>query len=260
VQLTHSTAGGAVGVDYRTATWLVGVAAGGSASTFAVPDRTTSGQLDGGHVGLYGIGTWNQLYAAATLSYAHFDSTTTRRIAMPGITENAQGRFGSDMLGGRIEAGWRQPFGAFVLSPFAALQFAQLWQVGYAETSTTVAGTPGILGLGFAAKTVSSLPLFVGAQAETRMTMPDGAVWTPWVRASWVHEFEPTREVTPTFLTLPTATFTVEGPRAASDSGRLDLGSRLVYGERFSLFGTFYGEFSDRSRSYGGNGGVTVKW
>ena len=53
-----SAAGGAMGFDYQVdPTRLVGVAVGGSESHFSVPDRATSGNLLGGHVGAYGVAT-----------------------------------------------------------------------------------------------------------------------------------------------------------------------------------------------------------
>jgi outer membrane autotransporter protein len=77
---------------------------------------------------------------------------------------------------------------------------------------------------------------------------------------SWVHEFEPTRDITATFLTLANSTFTVDGPRAARDAARIDVGSKLAITRNVSLFGTFIGEFSDRSQLYSGNGGLRVVW
>ena len=54
-----SAAGGAMGFDYQVdPTRLVGFAVGGSKSHFSVPDRATSGNLLGGHVGAYGVATW----------------------------------------------------------------------------------------------------------------------------------------------------------------------------------------------------------
>jgi uncharacterized protein with beta-barrel porin domain len=258
--LTHDTAGGAAGIDYRIGNWLFGAAAGGSTSNFSVPGLATSGHLDGGHLGVYGATQWGQAYASGTLGYAHFDNSTTRTIAALGSSETAQGRFGSDLFGGRFELGWRERFGAYTVTPFAALQFAELWQQGYTETSTTAAGAPGIMGLSFASKAVSSLPLFLGLQADTNMTLWNGMTWLPTARVSWVHEFEPTRDVSAIFLTLPTAAFTVEGPRAARDAARVDLGSKLFLNERVALFGNFIGEFSGRSQTLAGTGGIRVSW
>src|SRR5262249_59335469 len=92
--------GGAMGFDYQVdATRLVGVAVGGSEAHFSVPDRATSGDLLGGHVGAYGVQTWGALYAAGVLSYSRFDNDVRRTIAGVGPTETATGRFASDLFG-----------------------------------------------------------------------------------------------------------------------------------------------------------------
>jgi outer membrane autotransporter protein len=82
----------------------------------------------------------------------------------------------------------------------------------------------------------------------------------PYARTSWVHELEPTREVTAAFITLPGSSFTVDGPRAARDSGRIDVGSKLAITRNASVFGSFDGELSGRSQMYAGKGGLRISW
>jgi outer membrane autotransporter protein len=259
--LSHSTVGGAAGLDYRVnPNLLVGVAAGGSASTFSVPDRSTSGSLDGAHIGTYGVARWDAWYAAGALAFNAFDNKVTRTIAGVGPTEIATGTFNSDMLSGRFEVGYKRTFNGFAITPFAAVQFAELWQSGYAETSTTLAGAPGVNGLTYSSQTVSSLPTFLGAQFDTRVMLANGMVWSPYARVSWVHELEPTRDINASFITLPVTNFTVFGPSATRDAARVDLGSKLAIGRNTALFASFDGEFSDRSQMYAGKGGFKLVW
>jgi hypothetical protein len=75
-----------------------------------------------------------------------------------------------------------------------------------------------------------------------------------------VHELDPSRAIAASFITLPGASFTVEGPRAARDAARIDAGSKLAISRTVSLFDSFDGEFSARSRMYAGKGGVLVEW
>jgi len=259
--LSHHTAGGAVGVDYRADhDLLLGLAAAGSSSDFSVPDRATSGNLDGAHVGAYGAAKWGAFYALGNISYSRFDNSTTRTISGIGPSETATGSFASDELGGRLELGWRQPLGRFTVAPFAAAQFLQLWQRGYAETSVTAAGAPGILGLDFQPQQVSSLPTFLGAQIDTQVDFAGGASWRPYLRASWVHEFEARRDVTAALLLFPGNAFTVDGASAASDAVRIEGGGDFRLTHTASLFASFGGEYSGRSGSLAGTGGLRVVW
>ncbi|HXW27338.1 MAG TPA: autotransporter domain-containing protein [Xanthobacteraceae bacterium] len=258
---SHNTAGAAAGLDYQVNyNLLVGLAAGGSTSTFSVPDRATSGTLDGAHIGTYGVARWDAWYAAGALAFNAFDNRLTRTVAGVGPTEIETGAFNSDMLSGRFEVGYKQAFNGFAVTPFAAVEFAELWQAGYTESSTTLAGTPGVNGLTYSAQTVSSLPTFLGAQFDTRVVLANGTVWSPYARVSWVHEFDPTRDINASFITLPVTNFTVFGPSGARDAARIDLGSKLAIGRNIALFASFDGEFSDRSQMYAGRGGLEVTW
>jgi uncharacterized protein with beta-barrel porin domain len=73
---------------------------------------------------------------------------------------------------------------------------------------------------------------------------------TPYLRASWVHEFEPTRQIAATFISIPSAAFVVDGARPASDSGRLDAGAKVALDSTRMVFANFSGEWSGISQSY----------
>jgi len=254
------TAGGAAGVDHQIGDLLLGVAAGGSSSHFSVPSLSTSGTIDGGHVGAYAVKTFGAVYAAATLNYAHFSNKTDRTISGVGTAENASGTFGSDQLGGRFELGWRKPLEHFTLTPFAAIEPAALWQRAYTETSTTTSGGSGMLGLSYSAHTATSLPTFLGAQIDTRYVLAGGQVLSPLARLSWVHEFKADRQVEASFISIPSTLFTVDGARAARDSVRLDTGMTLTLNQSVALFASFNGEFSGDSQMASATGGAKIAW
>jgi outer membrane autotransporter protein len=85
-------------------------------------------------------------------------------------------------------------------------------------------------------------------------------VWSPFVNAAWIHEFEPSRTVTASLTNLPVGAFTVEGARAASDSGRVELGSRLALNRSWEVSGRVTGEFSRAGQSYSGIGSLKASW
>jgi outer membrane autotransporter protein len=255
-----AVAGGAMGLDYQVdPTRLVGVAVGGSEAHFSVPDRTTSGDVVGGHMGAYGVATWGALYAAGVVSYSRFDNWTTRTIAGIGPTETATGSFASDLLGARLEIGRTYTLPRVNITPFAALQGSTLWERGFTESSTA-GGLPGILGLTYQSQTVTSLPTFLGVQFDTRWAFANGTVWSPFVRAAWVHEFSPDRSTTGSLVSIPGTLFTVDGARAWSNALKVNAGSRVALNRYASLFASFDGEFSNSGHSYGGRGGVRFSW
>jgi autotransporter-associated beta strand protein len=260
-RLSHDTGGLAGGLDYQLAPdTLVGFAIGGSSSNFSVRDRITSGHLEAAHLGGYGVKTWGSLYAAGALSFSTFRNSTARTIAGIGPSQTATTSFGSNLLSGRLEVGAKQTFRGFAVTPFAAVQLAELWQNGFTESNPVPAGGAGPLGLSYGSRTVSSLPTFLGAQLDTRIAFANGMMLSPYARLAWVHEFNPNRAINASFIALPGAAFTVDGPRAASDAARIDAGAKLALAPNAWVFASFDGEFSDRGQSYAGKGGVRIAW
>jgi outer membrane autotransporter protein len=261
--MRSTTWGGALGFDYQPSrNFMFGFAAGSAESAFAVNDRYTTGDVNGGHFGIYGVARSEQLYAAIAVSYARLTNSTKRLI--PGVgtlpSETATGGFSSNELYGRFELGWKVPVGSVKLTPFVAVEYAQLWQNGYTESSLTAGGAPGMLGLTYQPQVTDSLPTFVGAQVETTWADAFGVSYTPFLRASWVHEFEPDRTVVPSFIAAPGFNFTIEGARAASDGARVDAGFKVNLSRNFGLYANFNGEFSPRSEVYSGTGGFKYAW
>jgi uncharacterized protein with beta-barrel porin domain len=254
-------AGGAFGVDYQAnPDMLVGLGVGGSRSSHNVDSLATTGTLDGAHFGAYGMQRFGSAYLAALASYSRFNNSTTRTIVGLGPAETATGAFSSDQVGGRLEIGNTYAFNGIGITPFVAAQVSEQSQRGYTESSVTAGGGPGMLGLTYQPVTVWSLPTFVGAQFDTRVVFANGAVWSPYARVSWVHEFNPTRQVSAFISALPAATFTVDGARAASDSAKIDLGSRLVVSRNVAFTANVSGELSDRGQTYSGTGSLRVSW
>ena len=256
--LRQRTGGGAAGLDYTFSPNLtVGAAIGGSTSSFSVSSRATDGTVDAGHIGTYGIARWAGFYAAGVVSYSRFENSTTRTIAGIGATETATAKFSSDLLSARVEIGRPIDFWQLTVTPFAAVEISELWQRAYNETSTA-GGAPGILGLNFAARSITSLPTFLGMQFDSSFVFPNGTVWTPYTRVSWVHEFYPNREVTASLLGI--TPWTVAGPRAARDSLKVDAGSRVAVTPAIALYANVNGEFAGHSRFYTAAGGMRYAW
>ena len=78
--------------------------------------------------------------------------------------------------------------------------------------------------------------------------------------AAWAHDFNPERSITPTFQTLPGASFVVNGAAHAPDSALVTASAEMKWLNGFSLAGTFEGEFSNVTTSYAGKGVVRYAW
>lgn len=256
-----NAAGGLFGVDRQIAPdLLIGGAVGASSSRFSASSLSTSGKSDAAHLGVYVLKTFGAAYLAGALHYAHANNDTDRTISGIGITEQAKGNFDSDQFGGRLELGCRYAMKSVTLTPFAAIAPTTLWQQGYSESSTASTGAPGILGLTYQSHRVSSFPTFLGLQVDGRFAFADGTTLSPFVRASWLHEFDTTRSITASFINIPGGSFTAEGASAAANALRLEGGTTLALTERASLFASVTSELSSRSSSFAGMGGLRLGW
>jgi len=268
-RLNYSGGGFAMGADYRAdRDTLLGFGVGAGLSSFSVPDRATSGDVDGGHIAAYGAKRWGSFYATGIIGYDFFHNEEKRFatlpgagqviVPVPGFAEKLRGSFFSQSLSTRVEIGWRTWFDHLAVTPFAALQYGLLGMNGYTETA--IVG-PSVLGLSYANRVVDSLPLFLGTQFDSKFeiaSMP--AAW--WLRAAWVHEFESDRTINPSFLAAPGYDFVVNGATPARDAARFDAGLKLAVRRNAELFTTFNGEFSDKGKgsSYAGTGGLRISW
>jgi outer membrane autotransporter protein len=258
--LDGHTAGFAAGIDVQIdRTTLVGIAGGYTQSGFSVDQRFTNGTTEGGHVGLYGVKRLGPFYLAGTAEYAHFYNTTDRFIDFV-VDERAFGKFTSDAFSARLEAGWRRDFAGHYVTPFAGIELSRLLTGGFAENSINVLGGPGILGLSFDSQSTTSLASSLGLQFDSRYVFSNGHTLLPFVRVAWVHEFDPDRGLTSNLIASPAASFSLDGAPASSDVARVNAGLKLEVTKRAALFGYFTGDFSDRSQSYGGTGGVKITW
>ncbi|MBN9051534.1 MAG: hypothetical protein J0H78_18910 [Rhizobiales bacterium] len=260
--LSQSTFGGMIGVDRQVGRDnLVGIAAGVSRGDFAVSERATSGSLQAAHVGLYGMARRGAWYVSANVQYARGENDTTRTIMGVGPTEIARGKFASDQLSTRIELGRRHQVSRLTVMPFTAVEFARLWQHGYAESSTVSAtGAPGILGLTYQAQETRSLVSAVGLHLESRFHVGNGMTLMPFARVAWLHEYSPDREVRPSFNAAPGFLFTTQGVNAAGDVAKFNFGARLAVTPQAALFAAVTSEWSSSSQAYGITGGFRAGW
>ncbi|KAA3448911.1 hypothetical protein C7I87_18900 [Mesorhizobium sp. SARCC-RB16n] len=246
---------------------LVGFALGGSAGSFAVDDRQTSGNIVGAQAGAYVARKWDQFYIDGALAFGLYNNNVHRAATVPGSstpldpvagvsTENWRSNFLSAGFGTNIEAGWRQQMGDGAITPFAGLQFAVLSMDAFDETSPD----GGALGLSFDHRVITSLPTSLGLQLDTTIGVGNGQSLQVWGRAAWVHEFEPDRSVKPSFQAAPGTSFVIQGASAAEDAVAVNAGLKMNWSSSTSMFAAFDGKFGDGVQAYGGNVGFRVNW
>jgi outer membrane autotransporter protein len=145
------------------------------------------------------------------------------------------------------------------VTPFVAVEPAALWQQAYTESATTAGGGAGTLGLSYAARETTSLPTFVGAQLDTQYFVGEQTV-RPFLRAAWVHEFMRERQIEASFVSIPAASFTVDGTRPAGDAARISGGLTWTIDASKAVFARVDSEFSGSGTMVAGTAGARIIW
>ncbi|MFV0279281.1 MAG: autotransporter domain-containing protein [Rhodoblastus sp.] len=249
--------GGALGVDYQLGTnMLMGLALGGSSSTFNAGD--VRGSASGVHVGAYTGFRVAGFHATASVAYSNFSNKTTRALGpigmLPGETE--RGSFTSEDVRTRLEVGRRVAFENFAVTPFAAVEIAQLHTKPFIEQA---AGGIGLFALSFGGQRIASTPSFVGLKAQANLDL-GGAIVSPWMSLAWRHEWSASRTQTATLSMLPGASFAVLGARPARDAAQVKGGVNVAITQTLALYAMFEGEFGAGNPVYSGRGGMRMTW
>ena len=258
--------GGEVGADTEVVPGLLlGGALGGSGTDFSVNQRATSGQATGFHASIYGAFFSGANYLQSVTAFSDFSNTTNRSVGGFGGfgIANERAAFGSTEIRERVEAGHSfgrdAGFGTPVVrfTPFVALEIAQLSTRGFNEYASN--GVANVYGLQSFGQTVADVPGFVGLRLDGATSFGGFAI-RPVVSVAYLHEFAPQRNLTNGFISLPGATFLVQGARPARNAAQTKLGAETSLGRNLSLFADFDGEFSGVAQVYGGKGGLRYVW
>lgn len=139
-RFSRDTGGLLVGGDVNFADWRLGMIAGYSHSSFSVADRSSSGDSDNYHVGLYGGTEWGNLGFRSGLAYSWHGIDTTRSVSFAGFSERLYGSYNSGTFQAFGELGYRFD-GATTssLEPYANLAHVSLRTSGLAETGGSAA-------------------------------------------------------------------------------------------------------------------------
>ncbi|MDZ7751306.1 MAG: autotransporter outer membrane beta-barrel domain-containing protein [Gammaproteobacteria bacterium] len=207
-----------VGLDYQSdARTVIGIAVG--YTDLEADLSNNAGELDTDSVGVFLYGTYfgsGNWYLDGVLGYTRNDHDQERRLdytigATP-VDQVASSSNDSDELSVGLTAGYNLSGGAWNLSPYGRIDYADVDIDGYRERMSN----PGAPGNGLAVQIddqdYQSLTLALGLSAYTEW-QGNGILWVPQLTAEYVHEFDNDNEditgsfaseVTGTKFTIPT--------------------------------------------------------
>jgi autotransporter-associated beta strand protein len=212
---SSSVYGTAVGADYRfSPSTLAGFALAGGGTNFSV-NGSGSGRSDLFQAGVFVRHDAGPAYVTGALAYGWQDVTTDRTVTIAGV-DLLHAEFDANAFSGRVEGGYRFVTPWMGVSPYAAGQFVTYDLPAYAEQVLAGAGT---FALNYAAKDVTDARSELGLRTDRSFALEDG-ILTLRSRLAWAHDFDPERDISAVFQTLPGAAFVVNGAAQAHEGRR----------------------------------------
>ena len=207
-------------------------------------------------VGGYASTRFNDVYVSAAIAGAWYDVRTDRTLFVAGI-DRLRADFDAHSFGARLEGGRRFGFGSIGLTPYAAVQVQSVSTPSYGEVA--LAGS-NQFALNYQHQTTTDTRTELGAWADTRALLQNGASVTLRGRVAWVHDFDPDRRIGAIFQTLPGAAFTVNGAAAAEDAALVSAAAEVRLANGVTLIGKLDGEFASGVQTYAGTGTIRYAW
>ncbi len=234
---------------------ILGASAGYDQSqSMLSPDRGQA-TVSAYRVGVHGAYRTGPFRARGIAAYAYDRFDTQREISVGAISRVADADYGGSQLQSAGEIGYALGAERVEIEPFVGVGYSQLWTDGFSERGAGAAGIEAEPATG------SSLQSSLGVRAATTIATAGGTTLTPHLEARWAHEFLDTTDALD--ARLPGAnvgSFTVQSARVARDSAIVSGGVRVAVSERVQLFVDWRTELNAGFQSYGGVGGLRVRW
>jgi outer membrane autotransporter protein len=257
--VTSNIGGFAAGADYRLSRdTLVGFSLAGGATSWSLAGGLGNGRSDVFLGGLYGSQKFGAAYLSGALSYGNYSTSTTRTVTVAG-TDTLHADFNAQDFGGRLEAGYRIPVPAVMLSvtPYAAVQVQSFRTPSFGETAT--AGSAQFA-LNYDGRTATAVRTELGGRVDRTWLPAEGGAFNVFGKAAWAHDDVSDPRLNVSFIGLPVASFVVNGATPAHDLALLTAGAEWRLGNGVSILAKFDGEFAERSTTYAGAARLRYTW
>ena len=229
----------------------LGVIAAYSHSGFSVDDRSSSGDSDTYHLGVYGGTQVGALGIRGGAAYGWSHIETNRSVAFPGFTDALSAAYDAGLFQAFGELSYRIDTPAVAFEPFANLAYVNLSTDGFTEKGGAAALTsPG--------DTTATTFTTLGIRASAAFDLGDIAA-TAHGMLGWRHAFGDT---------VPTSThalaggdaFTIAGTPIAKDAAVVEAGIDFAIAPNATLGLTYSGQFASGTHDNSARAVLNVKF
>lgn len=237
---------------------MLGFAFGASNSSYSVSDRNGTGTVNGMNAALFGVTRSDDWYLSGALAYGWSNTGTNRDIAVANLLDQQKSSFSSQVFSLRLETGHTFRTRQANLTPFIAIEPTWLWQGSFSENTR---GSSAVnMGLDVRSRETYALPVSLGVQFDSSHALSNGWTLNPLIRVSWMHEFNPNRQINASLRLLPQQSFTVTGVSAPTNTGRVLMGVTAFHRSGLAGYVTLDASLSDSGKAFGARAGVSWRF
>lgn len=242
-RMKQSTGGFITGIDTELAeAWRVGVLAGYSRTSFDAKDRSSSGDSDNYHLGLYGGTRWGALALRTGLSYTWSNIETARSVSFRGFNDGLSADYDAGAFQAFGELGYRLDAAGAAFEPFVNLAHVSLHTDGFTEKG-------GAAALSAEAQTTNTTFTTLGLRASTDFMLGSVAASANGT-VGWKHAFGDTTPFTKVGF-AGSSLFTVAGVPIAKNTFVLQTGLDMKVTDNATIGISYNGEFGSGSSTNG---------
>ncbi|CAN7506280.1 autotransporter domain-containing protein [Phyllobacterium sp. LjRoot231] len=250
--LDRSTGGFVVGADALVGgNWRVGMLTGYSHTSFDVDDRSSSGDSDNYHLGVYGGSQWGNLGFRAGAAYTWNNIETDRSVVFPGFTNDLNADYDAGTAQVFGELGYRIDTSRVAFEPFANLAYVNFRSDSFSESG-------GAAALSASSETTNTTFSTLGFRASTDFVV-SGMSATARGMLGWRHAFDDTTPQSRLAFTGSDA-FTIWGVPIDQDALALEAGLELNITHSATLGLSYTGQFGSKAQDNGFKADISFKF
>lgn len=231
--------------------WRVGLLTGYSRSTFDVDGRSSSGNSDDYHVGLYGGGHWGGFGFSTGAAYSWHDMETHRSVRIPTFNDSLRADYDADTAQVFGEVNYDVKTSNVDLQPFANLAYVSLHTDSFNEKggAAALSGKSGNDDLTFTT---------LGVRASTDFSL-GGTYATARGAIGWRHALGDTASSS-SLAFAGGDTFSVSGVPVARDALALDAGLDFNVAPRATIGVSYSGQIAGKASTNGVKANLAIKF
>ncbi len=250
--LDRTTGGFVIGADALVwENWRLGMLAGYSRTSFDVDDRSSSGDSDNYHLGVYGGTQWGNLGFRAGAAYTWSNIDTHRSVEFPGFSEDLNADYDAGTAQVFGELGYRIDTSRVAFEPFANLAYVNFRSDSFSESG-------GAAALSASSETTDTTFTTLGLRASTDFTMGSMSA-TARGMLGWRHAFD---DVTPQSRLAFTGSdaFTISGVPIDQDAFAVEAGLDVKLTHSATLGLSYNGQFGSKAQDNGFRADLSFKF